>query len=267
VRPHGGCVVVATQTVQQSLDLDADVLFSDVCPADVLLQRLGRLHRHTRQRPSGFEQPRAFVVVPEQRDLGLLIRDSGSARGRHGLGSVYPDLRILEATWRLIEAHPVWRIPAMNRHLVERSLHSSVLTALVEERGERWRAHAIQVLGARRGEARQADLNLVDWASPYAEMSFPTAGEQRIPTRLGESDRLIRFEVPVTGPFGRAVTELAVRAAWARDIPPDAEFAEGLTNNSGALTFTFGGRPFTYDRFGLRPQATRSKEVDEDDGP
>ncbi len=46
-----GCILVSTQIVEQSVDIDADLLISELAPMDMLLQRIGRLWRHLLKRP------------------------------------------------------------------------------------------------------------------------------------------------------------------------------------------------------------------------
>ncbi|AXV09902.1 CRISPR-associated helicase Cas3 (plasmid) [Euzebya pacifica] len=66
----GAAVLVATQVVEMSLDIDLDLLITDLCPAPSLVQRIGRLHRHThdpavRRRPGGMRHPRVVLVTPD----------------------------------------------------------------------------------------------------------------------------------------------------------------------------------------------------------
>jgi CRISPR-associated endonuclease/helicase Cas3 len=62
------CILVATQVVEQSLDLDFDLMVSDVAPVDLLLQRVGRLWRHERSWRGDISGPTMYVLRP---DLGL----------------------------------------------------------------------------------------------------------------------------------------------------------------------------------------------------
>jgi CRISPR-associated endonuclease/helicase Cas3 len=61
-------VLVATQVVEQSLDIDFDFMVTDLAPADLLIQRAGRLWRHDRGHPRCVPGPDLLVVSPEPVD-------------------------------------------------------------------------------------------------------------------------------------------------------------------------------------------------------
>ncbi|MBO4208855.1 CRISPR-associated helicase Cas3' [Micromonospora echinofusca] len=61
-RPHRH-VVVASQVAEQSLDIDFDLLVTDLAPVDLVLQRIGRLHRHPRDhRPTRIATPTCWIT-------------------------------------------------------------------------------------------------------------------------------------------------------------------------------------------------------------
>ena len=186
-RSTDGRIVIGTQTLEQSLDIDADLLVTDLCPMDVLLQRIGRLHRHVRIRHQAFVTPRCIVLTPED-DLehgldGNLLRH-GLGTSKSG-GGVYRDLLGIEQTRRLINRFPTWRIPTMNRMLVEMATNPSAINELVAELGDRWEAGEIQNYGRNSAELMLARGHCLDRSLDFDEdLSFPDHDEL-VRTRLG----------------------------------------------------------------------------------
>ncbi|MNS74074.1 helicase Cas3 [compost metagenome] len=240
---------------------------------DVLLQRLGRLHRHSdRPRPDGFASPApALVLVPTERDLTSLIRQSGQSRGEalgdHGFGTVYEDLRVLEATWQELERRTLLTIPEDNRELVEAATHPEALKRITDALGAPWQLHATKTVGARLANQGIAVLNTANWGEEFGTQAslFPDrTQEPRISTRLGEEDRKMNFDPPFIGPFGSPVEVLALPAQFSKEASSDAKPTDLIPMPSGGAAFTFGPRRFVYDRLGLRPESSAPHSPEDD---
>jgi CRISPR-associated endonuclease/helicase Cas3 len=220
--PMEGRIVIGTQTLEQSLDLCADLLITDLCPMDVLLQRIGRLHRHRRPRPDSFAQARVIVLCPKS-GLDPLTRRAenglGAYPGGPSLSGVYVDVPGLQATLDQITAQPVWQIPAMNRALVEAATHPQALEPLAEAHG--WAGYRQRVVGKALAEMRAAGVVTLDRKLPFLDHDgrvrcFPD--DEKIRTRLGEEGVILTLPDGTIGAFGAPIQRLALPPHWSQGL-------------------------------------------------
>lgn len=252
-RPPGALIVVGTQTLEQSLDIDADVLITDLCPMDVLLQRVGRLHRHSRpasERPAAFQAAQAWVLTPAGHDLNPLIAKSQYGLGMFHNGSgIYADLRVLEATRALLAERPVVSIPTDNRYLVEAATHPERLSAIQEQQGEAWKILGQKIEGDTGARQAIARLQALDVDQLFGDFEFPH--DVQIATRLGAQDRILHFDLNLPGPFGEPLKELPVRHyLLSQDLSPDAE-PSNISQTATTTSFSLGDAQYRYTRLGL----------------
>ena len=106
-------VLVSTQIIEQSLDLDFDLMVTDLAPVDLILQRAGRLHRHQRQssaRPPALHKPILWLCGPEGDDSG--VPDFGASK------FVY-DAHVLLRSWLVLQDCEYIAIPDDIEEMIE----------------------------------------------------------------------------------------------------------------------------------------------------
>lgn len=104
-------IVVATQVIEQSLDLDFDYMISDLAPMDLLIQRAGRLHRHSQNdssRPENLKSPKMLIASPQKGDIPEFGHDE----------YVYERLVMLK-TWLALKDYNEMNLPAQTTNFIE----------------------------------------------------------------------------------------------------------------------------------------------------
>jgi len=158
---EGRCILIATQVAEQSLDLDFDVMVTDLAPIDLVLQRAGRLWRHARAvRP---------VVAPILLVAGLNGDAPPSFAGPLWWGKVYREDLLLR-TWSLLRHRLTLQLPDDIDPMVADVYEEVVeVEAPLAERLAKAECAADGVAISQRGMANQAIIGLPDddsWNDP-----------------------------------------------------------------------------------------------------
>ena len=181
-----GQLLIATQVAEQSLDVDVDLLVSDLAPIDRLIQRAGRLRRHVRDAEG--QRLHAAGAVDERGDpwmwvLGPAFSEEPAAQWvkqpMPGTAAVYPHHGQL---WRSARALQVgkFRMPDDARTLIEAVFDED------DDLPEGLRTNANQAEGRVYGDRSQALLNSVKLVTGYKREGLDWAAETVAPSRLGE---------------------------------------------------------------------------------
>jgi CRISPR-associated endonuclease/helicase Cas3 len=180
-------VVVATQVVEQSLDLDFDLIVTDLAPIDLLLQRSGRLWRHPHRLGRPLAAAELMVLGPNP---AMPLREDWLEPEAPGTRKVYTDVSVLWHTWQRLLVRPVFEVPKQVREMIE------YVYAPVGEVPSLLSRAQLAGQGQAIGLKMTAQQSVIGRGKGYA----PDSGfedDRRASTRAGEGQLTVRLAVVV----------------------------------------------------------------------
>ena len=193
---RSGRVLVATQVVEQSLDLDFDLLISDLAPMDLLIQRAGRLHRHLRDERGN---PLADGKGPNRRESACFIVHSPEPLEQANAdwfkkafpkaAYVYPSHGCLWLTARLLADKKTLRMPEDARLLVEAAFSETADRQIPPPLRQR----DLDADAKWQADKSLAHINMLKLEEGYAATTNQWLEDMRTPTRLGDMETTVRL--------------------------------------------------------------------------
>ena len=207
---RAGHILVATQVVEQSLDLDFDLVISDLAPVDLIIQRAGRMWRHLDKRPPEsrpVESPHTLIVSPDPdqvEDQNWLEPVLGKA------AFVYQHAGVMWRSAKALSDAGCIDTPGSFRPLIEYVYANGDVPPALEEK-------QIEDEGKEMGGRSLGRFNVVDLEGGYGSLPMDLSGTEDIGTRLGEPTvtlRLARIEEGRLVPWC-AIPDDDLNRAWA----------------------------------------------------
>ncbi len=182
-----GVILVATQVVEQSLDLDFDYILTDLAPIELLFQRAGRGMRHNRDdRPAGFHTPRLTILSPEPIENAP---DDWYTSFSSGSAMVYPYHGRLWLTAKRLEERGGFTLPTEARNCIEavyNNTYEDHVPSSLRDRDDK-------ALGEDYGKISTARRSALHCNEGYTSEGIHWGDDENPQTRLGEETVTLRL--------------------------------------------------------------------------